>query len=100
MYFLATLSAQFTFLKQAIRIRQVTVGGKIVKLDAPRLFICTHRAQSDDYTPAPLSRAIVRICALSLALFDEAIETVYKAVESRNEADNTYVIFASDNGGM
>ena len=37
--------------------------------------------------------------ALSLAVLDEAVESIYAAVEAKDEIDNTYFIFASDNGG-
>ena len=35
----------------------------------------------------------------SLALMDSAIESVYYGLDSRGVLDNTYIVFASDNGG-
>ena len=36
---------------------------------------------------------------MSLALMDSAIETVYNSLDDRGVLENTYIIFASDNGG-
>jgi arylsulfatase A-like enzyme len=35
----------------------------------------------------------------SLALLDEAVESIYDALDASGQLDNTYFIFASDNGG-
>ena len=35
----------------------------------------------------------------ALALMDASIESIYSALDSRGVLDNTYIIFASDNGG-
>jgi arylsulfatase A-like enzyme len=36
---------------------------------------------------------------MALAVLDDAVEDVYDAITSAGEIDNTYFIFASDNGG-
>ena len=35
----------------------------------------------------------------SLALLDKAVENMYNALDERGVVDNSYIIFASDNGG-
>jgi hypothetical protein len=37
--------------------------------------------------------------AMALGLMDSAVESIYAAVDARDVIDNTYFIFASDNGG-
>jgi len=37
--------------------------------------------------------------AMSLILLDEAVSDVYDALDANDQLDNTYIIFASDNGG-
>jgi arylsulfatase A-like enzyme len=37
--------------------------------------------------------------AMSLALLDGAVESIYSALNKAGQSDNTYLIFASDNGG-
>ena len=36
---------------------------------------------------------------MAMAIMDSAVESIFKALEQRGVMDNTYVIFASDNGG-
>jgi len=36
---------------------------------------------------------------MAMAIMDSAVESIFKALEQREVMDNTYVIFASDNGG-
>ena len=36
---------------------------------------------------------------MALSILDNAAATIYNAIELRGVADNTYIIFASDNGG-
>jgi arylsulfatase A-like enzyme len=36
---------------------------------------------------------------MSLLLLDDAVSTIHTAVKDKGIADNTYIIFASDNGG-
>jgi len=37
--------------------------------------------------------------AMSLSMLDEAVESIHDALQSKGMLDNTYIIFASDNGG-
>jgi arylsulfatase A-like enzyme len=41
----------------------------------------------------------VRQYYMALGLMDSAVESIYAAVDARDVIDNTYFIFASDNGG-
>jgi len=36
--------------------------------------------------------------AMSLVLLDNAVSDIYNALEAAQQLDNTYIIFASDNG--
>jgi arylsulfatase A-like enzyme len=36
---------------------------------------------------------------MSLALLDEAVESIYNSIDAVGQLDSTYFIFASDNGG-
>jgi arylsulfatase A len=36
---------------------------------------------------------------MALSLLDDAVSTIYTALDDKGISDNTYIIFASDNGG-
>ena len=52
-----------------------------------------------DYIQSSYPGANVRQYFMALSLMDTAVSSMYTAIEDRGVLDNTYFIFASDNGG-